>query len=72
MKSDPNLCLTPCRGLYADVYKGKENITEITEEYGKLLSQYDDYKNGFHEDHPDSSRCIFVDFNVLYKYEIEI
>ena len=41
-------CIIPCKGIYADVYRGEdfEKVEEI-EEFRTTLESYQNYKSGF-------------------------
>ena len=47
MKDAPEKCVTPCKGLYADVKKDVE-IKKVEEmsKFDKLISDYEKYKRG--------------------------
>ena len=51
VKADNTKCLTPCRGLYADVQKDNNfrNLATIPN-FASVYASYENYKKGFQED----------------------
>ena len=47
---DTKTCLGKCEGLYADVDEAYFQNNDQIENVGQLVSRYEEYKRGYHED----------------------
>ena len=72
IETDGENCLTPCKGLYADVTKDADILgEEIMGRFKKLIEEYDNYKRGDVVDivYPEQLKGTFGKLQILeYKW----